>query len=786
MLETPRKPDPLTAATDTTTGSSSARASIWQRWHLGALLAHAGLSVLFTWPLLLNFLPGAGTATPGFMRVDRDQNLWNLWWTREALLSGRNPFVTDMIWYPEPQSLYYHTLNVFNGIVAVPLLSFLSLPTTYNVIVFLSFVLSGWGAFLLVHYLCGNRWAALAGSVVFAYSAYHIATMRGLLQLISLEWVPFFVLFLLMAVSGRREPGRRSAARWGLKRALPAAFFLLLVTLVDWYYTLYCLMIAGLLAIYLVWRAVRRSPGAAGDSPRERMAPLGRLAAVGAVYLLLAAPLLLPTLRELTTSRYMVPDPGAALRHSADLLAYFMPPRGHLLWGEAFAWRDEWPFGGDTYEVYFTYTALALAALGLLAGRWARGAIDEDVSETAPRALAIPSRWFWAASGLVFFLLSLGPVLQVNGQQVRWIGSPSVPLVMPYRLLESLPVFNISRSPDRFDMPLTLCLAVLAGYGVNALAGRFGRALGKRLRTSMAVSLIAVVLIVVELMPFPYPQSTADVPRWYNQLASDPEDYAILELPPQGDYWHGAYRMYFQTAHGKPIFGGYISREFYHPFLDSTPGFQQLQHGDAEGDMFADGPDEWYSAFERYRVRYIVLQKQREPERNDPRAQPDVAASREALARVLGEAVRPIYEDEQLEVYAVPPPPARAPFLAVGDGWQPREVGPNGAFRWMGDNATIQVEAPAAGEAFLSFRAAGLGQPQRLQVYHGDVLVFDRVVGGLDTFRTDGPLGLPVGTSVLTFVSPVGTVSPADLGIGDDPRQLSFALLDMELEAVQK
>ncbi|HET9495881.1 MAG TPA: hypothetical protein VFR15_16770 [Chloroflexia bacterium] len=774
MPESP--PSPVDVTPDAPRhGDTSIRPRLWHRRHLGALLAHVGLSVLFTWPLVLNFLPGAGTTTPGFMRVDRNQNLWNLWWTREALLAGRNPFVTDMIWYPEPQSLYYHTLNVFNGIAAIPLLSVLSLPTTYNVIVLLSFVLTGWGAFLLVHYVCGNCWAALAGSVVFAYSAYHIATMRGLLQLISLEWVPFFVLFLLKAVFDAVEPGRRGALRWGLTRALPAGFFLLLVTLVDWYYTLYSLMIAGLLGLYLLWRAARPSRDESDQRWATRLAPVVRLGAVIAVYLVLAAPLLIPTLRELRTERYMVPDPDAALRHSADLAAYFMPPRGHLLWGQAFSWRDRWPFGGDTYEVYFTYTALVLAGVGLLAVRRPR---SDDRSW-------VPGRRFWAASGLVFFLLSLGPVLQVNGQQVRWLLSPSVPLVMPYRLLENLPVFNISRSPDRFDMPVTLCLALLVGYGVNALSDRLARG-NQSVRPARGVSVAAVALIVVELMPFPYPQSTADVPRWYSQLAAAPGDYSILELPPQGDYWHGAYRMYFQTAHGKPTFGGYISREYYHPFLDSTPGFQQLQRGSEEADMFADGPDEWFSALERYRVRYVVLQKRREPERDDPRAEPDVAQSREHIAQVLGPDAEPVYEDEQLAAYAVASPERRVPFLSVGQGWQPREVGPNGAFRWMGSRATIEVEAPSLAEAYLEFRAAGLGSPRRLQVYHGEVLVFDRMIGGLQTFRTDGPLGLPEGTSTLTFVSPEGTVSPARLGLGDDPRQLSFALLDMRLDSVQK
>src|SRR5439155_9886966 len=184
---------------------------------------------------------------------------WNLWWVRRAVLSGHNPFVTDMIWYPTPVSLYYHTLNAFNGLLAIPLLQFFSLSTTYNVIVLFSFVVGGYGAFLLVHYLCGNKWAAIIGSVVFAYSAYHLATMRGLLQLISLEWFPFYVLFLLSAVLDPPWNSGAAFRRWLAQRALPTAFMLLLISLVDWYYTMYALILTALLFLYLAVRGVLSS-----------------------------------------------------------------------------------------------------------------------------------------------------------------------------------------------------------------------------------------------------------------------------------------------------------------------------------------------------------------------------------------------------------------------------------------------------------------------------------------------------------------------------------------------
>ncbi len=742
---------------------------------------HLGLSVLFTWPLVLNFLPGAGTRVPGFMWEDRDQNLWNLWWVRHALLEGHNPFVTNMIWYPTPVSLYYHTLNIFNGLLAVPLLSVFSLAATYNIVVLFSFVVGGYGAFLLVHYLCGNRWAALVGSVVFAYSAYHIATMRSLLQLVSLEWVPFFVLFLLQAVFAPSWDSRRSFFRWLLRRAFPAGVALFLVSLVDWYYTMYALMLAGLLGVYVVVRYLWRGRGACPESLGRGGEPLARLALCVLVYTALVSPILVPTIRELRTTSYMLPAPDAALDNSADLLAFFQPERGNRLWGQLFLNRDNWPYGSNRYEVYFTYSALFLAGVALFATRALRPRLSGGVVEKE-KALTLPGKWFWAACALLFFLLALGPVLQINGNKVYWLFSPNFGLVMPYRLVERLPILNVSRSPDRFDMPLTLCLGVLAGYGTNVLLNTWRGRRSLPVRGALLCTAF-VALVAVELAPFPYPQHTADIPAWYYKLGEEQGDFSILDLPPQDDYWHGAYRMYFQTAHHKPIFGGYISREYPHPFLRSTPGYQELTYEDGMGDMFAAGRAEWLSALQLYRTRYIVLQKDRLPDRDEPPA--DVEPSRRAIHHVLGADAKPSYEDAQVEVYTVPPPAEAVPFLSVGDGWEPRESGPNGTFRWMHAEATLRIDSPRAQEAYLVFRAAGLGQVKPLQIRHGDQLVFSGEVGGLKEYKV-GPLQIPAGAGALTFTSPDGTVSPSQLGLGDDPRQLSFAVLDARLELVGK
>ena len=110
---------------------------------------------------------------------------------------------------------------------------------------------------------------------------------------------------------------------------------------------------------------------------------------------------------------------GFADLFSADLAGYALPTQLHpLLGGLIRAWSRlgaaaRWqPFPVNKgQQIYLGYVALALAVLGSWRGR-RRG-------ET----------WFWVASALLFFLLTLGPSLRVAGHDT------GIPL--PFRLMEA-------------------------------------------------------------------------------------------------------------------------------------------------------------------------------------------------------------------------------------------------------------------------------------------------------------------------------------------------------------
>jgi hypothetical protein len=125
------------------------------RQHLLALALYLAATIVFTWPLALNLT----TAIPGDS-FDGWQNYWNQWWIKQALIDRiANPLVTDLLYFPTGVSLYFHTLNPFNGVTTLPIQLAFGLIAAYNAVVFLSWVLAGYGMFLLARWVIEGRGA---------------------------------------------------------------------------------------------------------------------------------------------------------------------------------------------------------------------------------------------------------------------------------------------------------------------------------------------------------------------------------------------------------------------------------------------------------------------------------------------------------------------------------------------------------------------------------------------------------------------------------------------------
>src|SRR5215213_8172499 len=340
----------------------------------------------------------------------------------QALAWPTNPLITDRFFYPEHPNLYYHTLSPINTLLAAPITALWGPIAGFNAIAFASCVLGALGMWWLAYDRTRAHEAALLAGIVYAFSPFHMAALitDGQLQIVALQWLPFYVLFLLRTA----EQGRR-------RNLLLAGLFLILTAWTDWYYTLFLLLFT---AGYAAWRLLTR----ASDWPAHRTL-VARLAAIGALFVLGAAPLLIPMLIEATRATYMniypADDPE---RLVIDLLAFVLPARLHPWWGAA-PW--DWGVPIDVNRrFYMGAVALGLALLG---------------------ALRCPAARRWSVLALASGVLALGPTLRVNGE------STGVPL--PYRLLANLPIIRLSRQPDRFDVLITLALAMMVAYGAREI-----------------------------------------------------------------------------------------------------------------------------------------------------------------------------------------------------------------------------------------------------------------------------------------------------------------------------
>ena len=90
-----------------------------------------------------------------------------------------------------------------------------------------------------------------------------------------------------------------------------------------------------------------------------------------------------------------------------------------------------------------------------------------------------------------------GPVLHIHAKAIPHIPGTNVPLPMPFLLLHRFPILNSIRDCSMFLVMLSLCLAVLAGYGVSGILR------GVRCKALVFSSILAICFLDSLILPFP-------------------------------------------------------------------------------------------------------------------------------------------------------------------------------------------------------------------------------------------------------------------------------------------
>ncbi|MFH0859941.1 MAG: hypothetical protein V1921_01960 [Candidatus Altiarchaeota archaeon] len=586
-------------------------------YDLRALMLYSTLTLVLTYPLIANLeskLVGD---------YDVYSNVWNLWWMKKSLLELReNPYFTRYLFHPTGVSLGMHTLGPYNGILGIILQERFNLIGSYNILVLLSFLIAAYGMFLLAYYLIGDKISAFVAGIIFAFSPYHYAeALAGHLNLLSIQWIPFYVLYLLKM---------RGDSNW--KNVVLSSFFLLLVALCSWQYMGFMLLTAFLFSAHFYREG---DIGFVKNTVKSTF-----------LFAILVAPFFYPTLKIILAGEARRSSLYAIICYSSDMFSYLLPSQFHPLFGwfgnAAHRMLSSEKNVGYVMPVGFTVLFLSLynmkgsgilrtkmESLHTFAGALPGGNRTLLVSsvmlliswvllfgDTLVRALFVVlfivlaylsfSLYIRRLIGLwgmiltVFTILSFGPILFI-------LGEPTI--FLPFILLQKLPVFSIFRVPERFAVMVMLSLSVLAGHGIN-------RMLSKTTHKNL-LGFIISSLILFEFLTVPLNLTTPPTEEFYLTLA-DGQDYAILDVPiaPQRlalddgrvlEYGIPEY-MYYQTVHQRPIVGGYVS----YPsrtalgFMQDSPVFGPLNDLDHKN-LTGDWVEAFLPAMREYNIGYVVV-----------------------------------------------------------------------------------------------------------------------------------------------------------------------------------
>lgn len=444
---------------------------------------------------------------------DNMQFFWGFWWGYEVVIHGQGSLLaTKVMYYPEGASLLYHSLSLYNVFFSFALRSFLDPIATYNILVMHSFLLSGIGAFLLIRYLTGRPYLAILGGFVYAFSPSHFAHSLHHINIASIQFLPFFLLYFIRAVRERRNFD-----------LILAILFFVLNALCSWNY----LIFAGYFLLFAyIYLAIRRRQVWLRDVA-------GRIAVVTIAGLALMSPWL-GRMVHLGLKQTGI----TAIGHSwlvGDLLGLVTPTEHQLAGALPLVKEINASYTGNPWEAT-VYLGLVVLAIVIYSYR--------SIYKAGARYLL---------GALLFLVFTFGSHIHVLGQ--------TVPVILPYRVLAFVPFLSNIRAPGRNIVFVYLFLAVIL---VLALRHFLTNARSKR----VGVTIVAMLSLLVFADYFSVCREyvRVEVPACYEIIKQDTDEFGILDLP--SGYEQVNRYMLYQTYHHLPMVQGWASRKTDESLID--------------------------------------------------------------------------------------------------------------------------------------------------------------------------------------------------------------------------
>ncbi len=582
------------------------------------------LTMLFLYPSFLTF-----DRLIGNYHGDPPSFLNAIWWFHHNTLGSPNNVTDDWMftnylqYYPTGGPLNaYGMVNSYIGIVLFEIIG--DVTVTYNSLVYLSFILTGYGTFLLANYLTRNYYAALIAGIIFTFGTYHTFHANGHLFSLTTQFLPFAVLFLLKSTNLEAK-----------KNIVIAGFFLFLVLISDFYIAFFSSIFLVSFAFYLLFR-------------NNRFQSILRYLFVMLIGYLSALPIYLGHLGS-DTSSYKPPF-GVFIGLSVDLVNFVLPsPRSTLdrffeyPWGHATGNPETWSFLG--------YVVIFLVIIALFK-------TERD------------KKLLWIFSGLLLGLVSLGPLLKFFGEVYE------IPLLYSF-LYHYIPFFDFFRAVGRASVFVSFATAILAAYGVCEIYKLKKLSSNKK----FIIVCLLMILIVVEFIHIPIRTDDVIVPEIYYDISKNPNDIVVLEAPIGRFYNNEKHFLeldritgYYQTIHEKPVYSGVTTRnpDYVEGHLQTYFLNQFIWNQPNRDIIIQNSTETGISLFNHFDIGYVIIKKDLRGYWNglhDSITDNWMPQTKIFLKDVFQRS--PDFENDELFAYIVPISKSKTPFIVLGDGWSP-------------------------------------------------------------------------------------------------------------------
>ncbi|HEY0284548.1 MAG TPA: hypothetical protein VGC23_04110 [Vicinamibacterales bacterium] len=569
-----------------------------------ALLLLAAMSIVWTWPLVLHFsdhIPGLGGDNYSF--------LWNLWWMRKALSAPELEFFQSRyLFSPFGVDLINHPQTALQGYISATVLRGMSIIAAENLYIIVSVFLNAVCAYALTFDLVRQRRPAILAGVAFGGSPYVAAHLLGHFDLLTAWVLPLFALCLRRSL---RTGSIAAAIACGSCVAVAAsaayyhvvylAVFAITYTLASWQAVgLHCeprvqrqalftarLIIMGLMVLdaFLIIFIAMYGGGVihvadVAVSVRAVQNPLLFLWLLGLAWLLT---------RWRIVFRFQRPAPEAFWRGTQALLmtiatftllslplitqAFRLALSGRYV-SQTYFWRSAprgidalAPLAGNPFHPVYG---------GAVSALYERLGLDRIEAVgwlgIVPVVVLLIGRgtWFdreearrWKVVLIVFAIWALGPFLTVAGIDMG--------LPLPQALARVVALVENARMPGRAMVCVYLALGVLMTLRVATVKGVATASAAPAASVAQGFSPVRVwaliALLALDYLHAPIPLTALDRPAVYEQLASIPDNGAVIEVPfgigdglSTGRGSQDRRLLYHATIHGHPVVGGYIGR----------------------------------------------------------------------------------------------------------------------------------------------------------------------------------------------------------------------------------